>query len=63
MVKCGNRKYFRFLNRDWPEQLFDLAADPWEMYNRIDDPAYADAAMHLRGKLDAIVSRLRKSVP
>jgi N-sulfoglucosamine sulfohydrolase len=35
------------------EQLFDLEADPWEMHNVVDEPAYAETLADLRGRLDA----------
>lgn len=53
MVKQDHLKYFRFRGRDWPEQLFDLAADPGETRNLIDDPAYAARLQRLRARLDA----------
>ena len=53
MIKHGDLKYFRFHGRDWPEQLFDLAADPDESRNLIDDPAYAADLQRLRARLDA----------
>lgn len=53
MVKIDDLKYFRFKGREWPEQLFDLAADPDERHNVIDDPAYAKDLARLREKLDA----------
>jgi hypothetical protein len=37
-----------------PEVLFDLATDPEEMENRIDDPAYADAIQRLRQRREAL---------
>ena len=51
MVRSDNLKYFRFLERDWPEQLFDLETDPDERNNLIDDPAYVDALVRLPKKL------------
>ena len=61
MVKRGDLKYFRFDNgKGWPEQLFDLAADPAERHNLIDAPAYAEALSELRGKADALPPPRRK---
>ena len=52
MVKFDDLKYFRFNERDWPEQLFDLSRDPEERHNLIGDPEYAGALRRLREKLD-----------
>ena len=43
---------WRFIaNRgDQPDQLFDQHNDPWELENRIDDPACADVARDLQRK-------------
>jgi arylsulfatase A-like enzyme len=35
-----------------PEELYDLAADPWEVKNLAADPAHADTLSELRAKLD-----------
>ena len=51
MVRIDNLKYFRFNEREWPDQLFDLAKDPEERCNLIDDPAYSDDLRRLKGKL------------
>ena len=53
MVKQDHLKYFRFHGRDWPEQLFDLDADPEENRNLIDDPACAADLQRLHTRLDA----------
>ena len=36
-----------------PEELYDLQADPYELKNLIDDPAYSSVAKELREKLKA----------
>ena len=55
MVKRDFLKYFRFEGKGWRDQLFDLAADPGENRNLIDDAAYADDLTELRAKLDAFL--------
>ena len=56
MVKQDDLKYFRFEGKGWPEQLFDLAIDPEEMYNLIDDPSYAADLRRLRAKVDTLLA-------
>ena len=52
MVRHDNLKYFRFEDKGWPEQLFDLAADPDENHNLIDDERYAEDLKRLRAKAE-----------
>ena len=54
MVKERNLKYFRFTERPWPEQLFDLERDPGERRNLVADPAYAADLARLRARLEAL---------
>ena len=54
MIKQGDLKY-QYYGSDMPEVLFDLARDPQERVNLIEDPAYADVSRHFRwrcGELD-----------
>ncbi len=53
MIKHDHLKYFRFEGKGWPDQLFDLATDPVETRNLIDDPTYADHLERLRSKLES----------
>ena len=40
---------FKFIHRPfYPPQLFDLASDPDEMQNLVDDPIYAGALLSMR---------------
>jgi arylsulfatase A-like enzyme len=39
------------------DEMYDLAADPHEMHNRIDDPQLADVRSDLRGRLYALMNR------
>jgi choline-sulfatase len=63
MVKADDLKYFRFRGKGWPEQLFDLAADPGETRNLVDDPAYAADLQRLRARLDAFEWGPRSTPP
>lgn len=49
MIRMGDLKYVMRLYE--PDQLYDLANDPEELVNRIDDPAYADRLRELRGRM------------
>lgn len=48
-IRAGDLKYG--YNVAGGDELYDLAADPWETVNRIDDPAYAEAAADMRARL------------
>jgi choline-sulfatase len=50
-VMMGSYKYIRFDEGANDEQLFDLSSDPYEMDNRIDDPALGDVRARLRRAL------------
>lgn len=50
-IRHGDIKYG--YNACCQDELYDLAADPHETLNRIDDPAYRDVADDMRGRLDA----------
>ncbi len=50
MLKRGNLKYLTFGSKG-PDVLFDLASDPGESTNRIDDPACAAEADEMRDRL------------
>lgn len=41
-----------------PEELYDLERDPWEIANRIDDPAMAEVAERLRQHLDRFMREI-----
>lgn len=49
MVRMGNLKYVMRLYEG--DQLYDLEADPMELVNLVDDPAYAQSAAQLRDRL------------
>lgn len=56
MVRRGNWKYV--FNAGDLDELYDLAADPHELDNRIDDPACRDERESLRDLLDQDLARL-----
>ncbi len=47
---------------DEPDELYDLADDPWELRNRIDDPALADVARQLARRLRERLAEARRPV-
>ena len=49
MIRMGDLKYIMRLYE--PDQLYDLARDPEELVNRIDDPAYAEKLRELRSRM------------
>ena len=49
MLRWGDYKYVAHL-RD-TDELYDLKADPYELTNRIDDPAMADVLAEMRRRL------------
>ncbi|MCB2066562.1 MAG: sulfatase [Erythrobacter sp.] len=50
-ITRGNMKYIQYYGIYDIEELYDLAADPDEMHNLIDDPAYLDTRIELRRAL------------
>jgi hypothetical protein len=55
MITCrsGSLKY-GWNCSSWDE-LYDLAEDPHELHNRIDDPAYAQRAEAMRSRVEAFM--------
>lgn len=50
MIRSGPLKYV-FRPQDIQDELYDLERDPYEMNNRIDDPAYYELLADLRAEL------------
>ncbi|MCP3938628.1 MAG: hypothetical protein GY708_25040, partial [Actinomycetia bacterium] len=55
MIRRGDWKYVRYMLEDTPAQLFDMAADPDELDDRINDPAMAGLTIELEAELVAIL--------
>ncbi|WP_135557553.1 sulfatase family protein [Paenibacillus cymbidii] len=61
-IVAGGWRYVANLDGEQEDELYDLDADPWELCNRIDEPACADKARDmLRLLLDRTV-RARKPI-
>ncbi len=56
MVRTRNWKYVHRYPQG-PHELYDLAHDPGERVNRVDDTAVADTVARLRGRLEAWFAR------
>ena len=50
-VRTERAKLIHWVNRDGVDELYDLAADPYELANLIDDPARARERDDLRREL------------
>jgi len=53
-VRTDRYKYIRYEDLDDMDELYDLAGDPYELRNVIEDPRYAD----VRSEMDAELNRL-----
>ncbi len=52
-VRTPKFSYMEFKKGEMPAALFDLARDPWETVNVVDDPAYAGAKAEMAALLKA----------
>ncbi len=48
MIRAGRHKFVRYHHADYPDQLFDLVADPTESVNLAQDPASAEVLARFR---------------
>jgi choline-sulfatase len=53
MIKRDDLKYLYF-GEDVPEVLFDLASDPGDLTNALDQPAHAEALAAFRARRDTL---------
>jgi N-acetylglucosamine-6-sulfatase len=58
-VRTDRWKYIHFPTLDGMDELYDLAADPAEMTNRIHDPAAQTTLKELRGELKTLLEATR----
>ncbi len=54
MIRSGHLKFCRYHNARYPDQLFDLAIDPTESTNRLEDPAYATDVERFNARAEAL---------
>lgn len=55
-VRTERHKYIHWTQRDGCDELYDLAADPYELTNLARDPAHARLRDELRGELRRLVT-------
>ena len=54
-IRTKRWKYIRFTELEGMDELYDLRADPYEMRNRMDDPALKRTVKHLQSRLDELL--------
>ena len=55
-VRSERHKLIHWVHKEGVDELYDLERDPFEISNKINDPAYADAAKSLRKELRKLVA-------
>ena len=50
-VRTDRYKYIQYVDLDNMNELYDLAGDPYELRNVIDDPRYADVLAEMQAEL------------
>ena len=58
-VRGDRYKYIRYVDLDGMDELYDLAADPYELRNRVDDEHYATALSEMQAELDRLLEQTR----
>ncbi|MEO0338647.1 MAG: family 78 glycoside hydrolase catalytic domain, partial [Bacteroidota bacterium] len=58
-IRTKDWKYFRYVNDQSFEELYDLNKDPQEVTNLAEDPKYQEVLLQLRQKCDALTEELR----
>ena len=54
-VRTDRYKYIQYVDLEDMNELYDLAADPYELRNIIDDPRYADVLADLQAELSRLL--------
>jgi N-acetylglucosamine-6-sulfatase len=54
-VRTENYKYIQYVDLDNMNELYDLAADPYELRNVIGDPGYADIVTEMQIELQRLL--------
>ena len=54
-VRTNRMKYIRYEDLDGMDELYDLASDPYEMRNVIDDPRYAEELAEMQAELERLL--------
>ncbi len=55
-IRTPDWKYIRYVDLEGMDELYDLRDDPYEVKNRIDDPAVADVLASLKERLGELVA-------
>lgn len=54
-VRTNRYKFIRYEDLDGMDELYDLAGDPYELRNVIDDPRYVDVLSEMQTELDRLL--------
>jgi N-acetylglucosamine-6-sulfatase len=54
-IRTERYKLIQYTDLDGMDEFYDLLADPYEMHNRIDDPAQSERVEELRGRLSKLL--------
>jgi arylsulfatase A-like enzyme len=55
LIRTDRYKYIHWMQHPEMDELYDLANDPFETDNRVDDPGYSEVRVHLREELGRLV--------
>ena len=55
-VRTDRYKYIRYVDLEGMNELYDLAGDPYEQRNVIDDPRYAEVLVEMQAELERLLA-------